>query len=124
MSEFKWRVSFTGRKSGAIGVRHKVETVVESRWPLDDKSVLAHCYGMGWEHIAQFKILSRPEGGAKRYGCDQCGHVTTQSTNHYGSTWSYGRVNTCPVCPPWAKYPEFGGATTWTCIDKPKGGAK
>jgi hypothetical protein len=61
---FKWRVSFTGRKSGAIGIMYPVEIVVESRWRLDDKSVQAHCYDIGWDHISNFKILSRPEGGA------------------------------------------------------------
>lgn len=55
---------------------------------------------------------------AKRYKCDRCGHVTTQTTNHYGPTWSWGRVNACPQCPPWAKYPEFGGQTTWTCLEE------
>ena len=56
-----WRVSFKGRKSGAIGISYPVEINVESRWRLDDGSVKAHCYGMGWENISNFKILSRPE---------------------------------------------------------------
>lgn len=55
----------------------------------------------------------------KKYKCDRCGHVSTQRTNHYGKTWSIGRVNTCPDCPPWAKYPEYSGRTTWTCIESP-----
>lgn len=55
----------------------------------------------------------------KRYKCDRCGYVTTQTTNHYQPTWSWDHTNTCPNCPPWAKYPEFGGQTTWTCIDTP-----
>lgn len=55
----------------------------------------------------------------KRYECTRCGFVTTQSTNHYGPTWSWGRVNTCPNCPPYAKYPEFGGSTNWRCLDNP-----
>ena len=52
----------------------------------------------------------------KDYRCDRCGTVIEQTTNHFGSTWSNGHTNTCPNCPPWAKYPEFGGQTTWTCI--------
>lgn len=60
----------------------------------------------------------------KRYRCARCGHISKQTTNHYGNTWSWGHVNTCPECPPWAKYPEFGGRTLWMCLDKPalKGG--
>lgn len=53
----------------------------------------------------------------KRYRCDRCGHVQTQSTNHYGPTWSFAHIGVCPSCPPWAKYPEFGGRTTWTCLE-------
>jgi len=56
---------------------------------------------------------------SKKYKCDRCGHIEEKSTNHYGDTWSSGRFNTCPQCPPWAKYPEFGGATTWTCLEEP-----
>jgi hypothetical protein len=55
----------------------------------------------------------------KKYRCDRCGHVVEQSTNHFGKTWSCGRSGVCPACPPWAKYSEFGGQTTWTCIEKP-----
>lgn len=53
----------------------------------------------------------------KKYQCRRCGHVVTQTTNHYGETWSCGHYNTCPNCPPWAKYPEYGGHTTWDCIE-------
>jgi len=53
----------------------------------------------------------------KNYSCDRCGYVTQQSTNHSGKTWSLGHFNTCPKCPPHAKYPEFGGMTTWTCVE-------
>jgi hypothetical protein len=56
----------------------------------------------------------------KRYRCTQCGHVVEQETNHYGATWSHGHYNCCPKCPPYAKYPEFGGATIWECLDKPE----
>jgi hypothetical protein len=31
----------------------------------------------------------------KRYKCTRCGHETTQATNHYGATWSFGHANTC-----------------------------
>jgi hypothetical protein len=53
----------------------------------------------------------------KKYACSRCGFVTQQKTNHFGSTWNWGRVNVCPQCPPWAKYPEFGGHTLWYCIE-------
>lgn len=56
----------------------------------------------------------------KRYKCDRCGHVEIQVTNHFQPTWSHDHFNVCPKCPPWAKYPEFGGQTTWTCIDTPE----
>lgn len=55
----------------------------------------------------------------KLYACERCGHTQKQTTNHYGKTWSWGHVACCPVCPPWAKYPEFGGQTVWVCLDKP-----
>jgi hypothetical protein len=51
----------------------------------------------------------------KKYACRRCGHTTELVTNHFGSTWSVGHFNTCPNCPPWAKYPEFGGQTVWEC---------
>ncbi len=54
----------------------------------------------------------------KKYACERCGHETTQSTNHFGKTWSVGRFNVCPNCPPWAKYQEFGGQTIWKCLEK------
>lgn len=55
----------------------------------------------------------------KTYQCKRCGCLSTQKTNHYGDTWSWGRVNVCPACPPWAKYPEFDSQTIWRCCDKP-----
>jgi hypothetical protein len=58
----------------------------------------------------------------KKYRCRRCGYVAEQTTNHYGPTWSWGHVNACPECPPWAKYPEFGGCTVWDCVDKPDSG--
>ena len=54
---------------------------------------------------------------SKRYKCRRCGHEAQQSTNHYGPTWSTGHFNTCPKCPPWAKYSEYGGQTVWDCMD-------
>lgn len=53
---------------------------------------------------------------ARVYCCKRCGHETTQQTNHTESTWSCGRWNTCPECPPFAKYPEFGGQTVWEYV--------
>tara|TARA_Y100000361_G_C11046934_1_gene283027 strand:- start:272 stop:475 length:204 start_codon:yes stop_codon:yes gene_type:complete len=50
------------------------------------------------------------------YECSECGFVTTQSTNHTGSTWSWGHFNTCPKCPPYKKYPEYGGKTLWNYL--------
>ena len=55
----------------------------------------------------------------KKYKCTQCGHVTEQDTNHYGQTYSLGRYNACPKCPPFRKYAEYGGGTTWECMEKP-----
>ena len=60
-----------------------------------------------------------PEQSEKRYKYRRCGHVKKIRTNHYGPCWSWGRVNTCPDCPPYAKYPEFGGQTIWDCLDSP-----
>ena len=56
---------------------------------------------------------------SKRYRCSKCGYISIQSTNHFQPTWSWGHVNVCPQCPPYAKYPEFGGSTVWICLDKP-----
>tara|TARA_Y100001963_G_scaffold141737_1_gene210327 strand:- start:15 stop:215 length:201 start_codon:yes stop_codon:yes gene_type:complete len=53
----------------------------------------------------------------KNYACKRCGYEKRQQTNHYGKTYSWGRVNVCPKCPPWAKYPEHGvvAGTVWIC---------
>ena len=56
----------------------------------------------------------------KVYRCQRCGFEAPQKTNHYGQTWSYEHFNTCSKCPPWAKYPEFGGSTIWVCVDTEK----
>lgn len=55
----------------------------------------------------------------KKYRCSRCGHERQINTNHYEKCSSWRRVNTCPVCPPWAKYPEYGGVTIWECMEKP-----
>lgn len=54
----------------------------------------------------------------KRYACAECGTVTIQHTNHFGQTWSLGRYNICPKCPPYKKLPEYGGQTVWTCLEQ------
>ncbi len=54
---------------------------------------------------------------SKLYRCKRCGHEERKDTNHFGECYSWGHVNTCPKCPPWAKYPEFGGSTTWVCVE-------
>lgn len=54
----------------------------------------------------------------KVYRCTKCGHEMVQATNHYQATWSVGRHNTCPNCPPYKKYAEFGGQTIWECTEK------
>jgi hypothetical protein len=69
------------------------------------------CFVFGGINMKLFKVEP------KKYKCDACGFETMQSTNHYGPTWSWGHVNTCPKCPPFKKYPEFGGQTTWTCLE-------
>lgn len=54
-----------------------------------------------------------PEITSKRYRCSHCGHVTFQSTNHYGQTYSFGRVNRCSECG-WKRPLE---TTVWECLD-------
>lgn len=54
---------------------------------------------------------------SKPYRCTKCGHVQHIVTNHHGPCWSFGRSNVCPVCPPYAKYPEYGGHTDWECLE-------
>lgn len=54
---------------------------------------------------------------SKEYRCKRCGHTMRITTNHYGECYSLGHFNCCPACPPYAKYPEFGGSTTWECIE-------
>ena len=48
--------------------------------------------------------------------CRKCGCESKQVTNHQGSTWSLGHFNCCPQCPPYEKYPEFGGRTIWDYV--------
>lgn len=62
-----------------------------------------------------------PEIKYKKYKCKRCGFVKEIDTNHYGECYSLGHFNACPQCPPYAKYPEFGGSTTWICLEKPPG---
>lgn len=54
----------------------------------------------------------------KRYCCLRCKHEKRIVTNHYGSCWSLDRYLTCSNCPPYAKYPEYGGQTVWVCLDE------
>lgn len=67
------------------------------------------------------KVGQDMQATEKRYRCKRCGYIGKQTTNHYGETYSIGHYNTCPKCPPWAKYAEFGGSTVWECVDKPEG---
>lgn len=53
----------------------------------------------------------------REYACSRCGTVTTLTTNHNGESYSVGRYNCCPNCPPYAKYPEFGSLTRWLCVE-------
>lgn len=53
----------------------------------------------------------------KAYRCSRCGHTMMILTNHYENCWSWGHINCCPACPPYAKYPEFGGRTDWICLE-------
>jgi hypothetical protein len=51
------------------------------------------------------------------YKCRRCGHHSLQKTNHKNiPTWSHDRFGTCPKCPPFAKYPEYGGMTAWDYV--------
>lgn len=68
--------------------------------------------------MAKMTMMTATE---KKYQCRRCGHQRQQKTNHYGATWSWGHYSTCPECPPWAKYPEFGGQTFWDCLETPEG---
>ena len=61
-----------------------------------------------------------PKVEPKWYECTKCGYRSRQHTNHWGDTWSFGHINTCPKCPPHAKYPEFGGMTLWKCVQEYK----
>ncbi len=63
--------------------------------------------------------MTYPQQTSKRYECKRCGRAAQQLTNHYNATYSWGRINTCPQCPPWAKYPEYGGGTVWLCKESP-----
>lgn len=54
----------------------------------------------------------------KRYKCTKCGHEMMITTNHFGNCWSIGHFNCCSQCPPYSKYPEFGGQTFWECQEK------
>ena len=78
--------------------------------------------------ITSVIISNRPQGTptivrtgkvtAKQYRCKACGHVSIQTTNHWDKTWSFGHFNTCTQCPPYKKYPEFGGQTVWECMEQ------
>ena len=50
------------------------------------------------------------------YKCARCGYHRKSETNHKGQTYSWGHYSACPKCPPWAKYPEYGGLTTWLYV--------
>ena len=49
----------------------------------------------------------------KRYQCTHCGHESKQSTNHYGETYSWGRVNRCDGCG-WRRPMDV---TVWRCLE-------
>ena len=53
----------------------------------------------------------------KKYKCSECGHVEKHDTNHWGEFYSLGHLYACPKCPPYKKYPEFGGSTTWVIAE-------
>jgi len=52
----------------------------------------------------------------KKYKCRECGHETQHQTNHWGPTYSWGRVDVCPHCPPYKR------PTTWDCMETPPDG--
>ena len=54
----------------------------------------------------------------KKYQCKRCGYIKKIKTNHFEECYSCGHYNTCPKCPPFAKYPEYGGYTIWKCMEK------
>lgn len=51
----------------------------------------------------------------KLYECSQCGHQEKKETNHFGQCQSWREYNVCPKCPPFKKYPWYGGQTIWIC---------
>ncbi len=50
---------------------------------------------------------------SKQYRCTHCDHVVSQSTNHYGQTYSFGRMNRCPGCG-WKRPMDI---TVWECLE-------
>lgn len=54
----------------------------------------------------------------KKYQCSRCKFEKQIKTNHYDLCWSSGHFNCCEKCPPWAKFPEYGGVTIWICQEK------
>ena len=58
-----------------------------------------------------------PKMTIKPYCCRKCGHETEQKTNHYGSTYNWGRYNSCAACPPIDKFPL--SSTVWDCMESP-----
>jgi len=53
----------------------------------------------------------------KKYKCNHCGHVKEIETNHFGKVYSIGAFGVCPKCPPFRKYPQYGGSTIWVYVE-------
>ncbi len=109
----RYLLTFTGREVRAIGSFQDFREVIDAP---DEAAARLKIYDTH-EHISNLKVFEIMPRTAKRYACARCGCVSEQVTNHYGETWSWGHVNACPDCPPWAKYPEFGGSTLWKCLE-------
>jgi hypothetical protein len=75
-----------------------------------------------WETLAVYQAATEPPENPDRYHeklyrCKECGYLRFSGTNHWGETYSWQNVNTCPICPP------FKRPNTWECAQpRPPGG--
>ena len=59
MPRFNYRLTFLGRKRGAIGIFYNVELCILAGTPLSDDQLLSRAYDTH-EHILAFRIDGRP----------------------------------------------------------------
>lgn len=109
----RFLLTFKGREVGGIGTFSDFRQVIDAP---DEAAARIKIYATH-EHLTGLKVHEISPATQKKYACERCGFKCEQETNHFGPTWSWGRFNTCPNCPPWAKYSEFGGSTVWKCLE-------